>query len=243
TYVVNCFRDRWYEGWLKRNWKNSQRKPVANRDLWEPLIELAVPRIEEGTLRFSWVKGHSGDPMNDLADRLAVTARDELMLLDGAGAVQSDHSEDGGDQGIEVPWDVGPALLVVGTVTPSEDQKAVVRDAVKSLSPGSAVVSGLRRGTELLAAELALEKRLMLAVVLPFPDPATSWEDELRGRFDETYARATFDMVLNGDPSAPGQAVKIRNEWFKNAALGAVVVGDDALADRYEAAGMSVVRA
>ena len=42
TYVVNCFRDRWWEGWLRRGWKNSQGKPVANRDLWEPLIALAL---------------------------------------------------------------------------------------------------------------------------------------------------------------------------------------------------------
>ena len=72
TYVVNCFRDRWWEGWIARGWKNSQKKPVANRDLWEPLIEayLADPH----RLRFRWVKGHSADPMNDLVDRLAVQA-------------------------------------------------------------------------------------------------------------------------------------------------------------------------
>ncbi|MBA2752822.1 MAG: ribonuclease HI, partial [Actinobacteria bacterium] len=34
TYVVNCFRDRWWEGWLARGWMNKARKPVANRDLW-----------------------------------------------------------------------------------------------------------------------------------------------------------------------------------------------------------------
>ena len=39
TYVVNCFRDRWWEGWERRGWLNSQRKPVANRDLWEPFVE------------------------------------------------------------------------------------------------------------------------------------------------------------------------------------------------------------
>jgi ribonuclease HI len=72
TYVVNCFRDRWWEGWLARGWRNSQKKPVANRDLWEPLI--AAYRSDAGRLRFRWVKGHGGDPMNDLVDRLAVAA-------------------------------------------------------------------------------------------------------------------------------------------------------------------------
>jgi ribonuclease HI len=73
TYVVNCFRDRWWEGWLARDWRNAQKKPVANRDLWEPLI--AAYRADGGArLRFRWVKGHSGDPMNDLVDRLAVAA-------------------------------------------------------------------------------------------------------------------------------------------------------------------------
>ena len=71
TYVVNCFRDKWYAGWQKRGWTNSQRKPVANRDLWEPLVELVVAR---GDVTFRWVKGHGDDPMNDLVDRLAVEA-------------------------------------------------------------------------------------------------------------------------------------------------------------------------
>jgi ribonuclease HI len=71
TYVVNCFRDRWWEGWLRRGWINSQRKPVANRDLWEPMIELYR---ERGDITFSWVKGHSGDRMNDVVDVLAVEA-------------------------------------------------------------------------------------------------------------------------------------------------------------------------
>ena len=42
TYVVNCFRQRWWEGWHRRGWRNSQGKPVANRDLWEPLLDLAL---------------------------------------------------------------------------------------------------------------------------------------------------------------------------------------------------------
>jgi ribonuclease HI len=72
TYVVNCFRQRWYEGWLRRGWKNSAGKPVANRDLWEPLLAVALdPAVD---VRFEWVKGHSDDPWNDFVDRLAVEA-------------------------------------------------------------------------------------------------------------------------------------------------------------------------
>ena len=72
TYVVNCFRDRWWEGWLARGWLTKARQPVANRDLWEPLVERY--RADPGRLRFRWVKGHSTDPGNDLVDRLAVEA-------------------------------------------------------------------------------------------------------------------------------------------------------------------------
>jgi len=69
TYVVNCFRDSWWRGWLARGWVTSAKQPVANRDLWEPLVELVQQR---GDVTFRWVKGHSGDAMNDLVDRLAV---------------------------------------------------------------------------------------------------------------------------------------------------------------------------
>jgi ribonuclease HI len=71
TYVVNCFRDRWWEAWLRRGWVNSARKPVANRDLGEPLIDLYRTR---GDVTFRWVKGHGDDKMNLLVDRLAVEA-------------------------------------------------------------------------------------------------------------------------------------------------------------------------
>lgn len=72
TYVVNCFRDRWWQGWEARGWKNSQKQPVANQDLWKPLIDLY--KQHRSRIAFQWVKGHSGNPMNDLVDRLAVAA-------------------------------------------------------------------------------------------------------------------------------------------------------------------------
>ena len=70
TYVVNCFRDTWWVGWQRNGWRNSKKQPVANDDLWRPLVAL----VQSGDVTFRWVKGHSGDPMNDLVDQLAVAA-------------------------------------------------------------------------------------------------------------------------------------------------------------------------
>jgi len=71
TYVVNCFRDRWWDAWQRRGWRNSKREPVANRDLWEPLVDEVLAR---GDVVFQWVRGHSGHPLNERADLLAVSA-------------------------------------------------------------------------------------------------------------------------------------------------------------------------
>ena len=57
TYVVNCFRDEWWKGWIARGWKNSKKEPVANVDIWQPLVDL----VNSGPVTFRWVKGHSGD--------------------------------------------------------------------------------------------------------------------------------------------------------------------------------------
>lgn len=70
TYVVNCINKKWFVNWQRNGWKNSQKQPVANQDLWKPMIELYDPKLHT----FRWVKGHSGNPMNDLVDQLAVAA-------------------------------------------------------------------------------------------------------------------------------------------------------------------------
>ena len=70
TYVINCFRDKWWVRWQANGWRNAKKAPVANVDLWQPLIELVLARAP----KFRWVKGHSGDPMNDLVDAMAVAA-------------------------------------------------------------------------------------------------------------------------------------------------------------------------
>jgi len=70
AYVVNCFRDKWYERWRRNGWLNVQKKPVENRDLWEALIA----EVERHDVTWHKVVGHSGDPLNDRADALARAA-------------------------------------------------------------------------------------------------------------------------------------------------------------------------
>ena len=60
-------------------WRNAKKQPVANADLWKPLVELVVA----GGVEFQWVKGHSGDRLNDLVDQLAVAAIPRSTLRSG----------------------------------------------------------------------------------------------------------------------------------------------------------------
>jgi ribonuclease HI len=70
AYVVNCFRDKWYEAWRKNDWRNKQKKLIDNRDLWEALLV----QVERHDVTWHKVAGHSGHPLNDRADALARAA-------------------------------------------------------------------------------------------------------------------------------------------------------------------------
>ena len=84
SYVVNCFKQRWWRGWRARGWKNAKGEPVANQDLWRPLIDEVV-EVRAGEVELAWVKGHSGHPMNDLVDRLANDAARAQRAVSAAG--------------------------------------------------------------------------------------------------------------------------------------------------------------
>ena len=70
AYVVNAFLENWIENWINNNWKNSQKKPVSNIDLWKELLELLSPH------KVTWhkVKGHADNPYNNRCDQLATSA-------------------------------------------------------------------------------------------------------------------------------------------------------------------------
>lgn len=237
TYVVNCFTDRWYDGWLKRDWKNSQKKPVANRDLWEPLIEAYLAR--EAEISFSWVKGHSGVAGNEEADRLAVAEVDRLRET---LAAEANPGVDGGVAGPDAPWPVEQAIVITGAREIDDDQTEELVDAVSGLDgDNDIVVSGLRLGAELAGAEAARVAGVPIGVVLPYPDPVKVWSPGDRARFDAIVAAAHWVVTLDGDPAKPGPSIKARNAWMLDAAVGAIVVGDEKLADDAEETGLGVI--
>jgi ribonuclease HI len=61
---------KWIHGWRRNGWKTADRKPVKNAELWQELVEAAAPH----KIDWRWVKGHSGHPENERADKLACDA-------------------------------------------------------------------------------------------------------------------------------------------------------------------------
>lgn len=73
----------WLPNWKRRGWRTADKKPVKNQDLWQRLEAAMQPH----EVRWHWVKGHSGHVENELADRLANEAIDELLTRSaGEGA-------------------------------------------------------------------------------------------------------------------------------------------------------------
>ena len=63
----------WLSNWKKNNWLKSDKKPVENKDLWEQLDKI----VSKHSVNWEWVKGHSGEKGNEIADALARKGRDE----------------------------------------------------------------------------------------------------------------------------------------------------------------------
>ncbi len=74
-YVMDAFEKKWIWGWQKKGFKN-----IKNPDLWRSLLALYSKHI----IKFIWVKGHSGNPMNERCDVLATEAAD-------GGGLKIDH--------------------------------------------------------------------------------------------------------------------------------------------------------
>ena len=57
----------WIYNWKKNGWKTANKQQVKNKELWTELDLLA----KEFEIKWSWVKGHSADKLNNEVDLLA----------------------------------------------------------------------------------------------------------------------------------------------------------------------------
>ena len=229
TYVVNCFRDRWWEGWLARGWKNKANQPVANRDLWEPLIDAV--RADPGRVRFRWVKGHGTDPVNDLVDRLAVEAARTQRGRTGEGTpadlgppdVLASQARPGagpdrgpvgaGGPGASDAVPTGFRLVVAGhrppelggyDANPTADRVrthlAALLAAERELHPDVVVLTGLGLGAEQLAAEAAAAAGVPYVAVLPYPGQDGPWPAVARRHYQQLLAGSAGQVLLQTRP-------------------------------------------
>ncbi|ORC16479.1 hypothetical protein A7979_03945 [Rothia nasimurium] len=91
-YTINAIT-KWMPGWKKKGWKKSDGKPVLNVDLMKALDRAIAGRVYS----FEWVKGHTGHPLNEAADRRANEAaqayRDGRAPNTGPGLKEPSESE------------------------------------------------------------------------------------------------------------------------------------------------------
>ena len=251
TYVKDGL-EKWSVGWKRNGWKTKAGQPVKNREIWEPLVAARDARRDQ--LRFEWVKGHSGDVMNDLVDELAVVERDRFRAglgptpgAPGGGGKLRDLAPD--EQRAErrqrdgrIP--AGHLLVAVGLGpdglggwNPNPTADDVRRrlgewiTAQSQLHPDLVVVTGLRPGAELLAAEAALRADVPYAAVIAFPDQDRSLSSAARARFADLRDRAAevvaFEKKVPKDRSAFAKALARRDAWLASIADQAVMVWDE----------------
>ncbi len=253
TYVKDGL-EKWSVNWIRNGWMTKDRKPVKNKEIWVPLLEEKDRRGSE--VRFEWVKGHSGDVMNDLVDELAVIQRDAFRTAIGgtiAGspggggkisdlAVDEQRAERRRRDGRIPP---GHLVLVLGLPpgelggwernAMSDDVRRRLRQWIEAqavLHSDLVVLTGLRPGSELLAAEAAIEAELPYAAAIGFPGIDRNLSTASRARFAELTARARHIIQVEKkspvDTAAFVKAMERRDTWLINAADQAVLVWDQA---------------
>jgi hypothetical protein len=245
TYVVNCFRQGWWKGWIERGWRNAKKEPVANRDLWEPFVTLVRGR---GDVVFNWVKGHSGDVMNDAVDLLATRAA-ATQVAEAGDRLQPEvlaeraatGARAGAGRGSEGALVAGHGIAVSGhrppelggydenpTVAAVRQRLGEILGAKASMHPDLVVLTGLGLGAEQLAAEAAAALGLPYVAVLAYPDPDAVWPQASKDTFRALLTAARDVVVLQREApktkQLAGQASARRDAWLARHAAEAIVV-------------------
>lgn len=261
TYVKNGL-ESWSKGWVRNGWRTKAGEPVKNRDLWQELLAVVDAR-PKGEVDFEWVKGHSGDAMNDLVDQLAVVQRD-AHRSGGAGSVAGSAGGGGGGRLADLPPDeqraerrrrdpripAGHLLLVLGHTpdrlggwdpNPVADKVradlATIIDGLARVKSDLVVLTGTRPGAELLAAEAAATVEVPFVAVVGFPGIEKNLSTAARQRGEAVRSQAAAVVQLEkkepADTDAFRKAMVRRDAWLVAAADEAVLVWDE-VDDRYD---------
>lgn len=82
AYVVNAINDKWTVKWKLNGWKTTKGADVKNRELWEELMSLLMAFKSNGIkISFIKVKGHNGNALNEMADKVARSQVEEAKLM------------------------------------------------------------------------------------------------------------------------------------------------------------------
>ena len=268
TYVKNGL-ESWSKGWIRNGWRTKAGEPVKNQDLWQDLLA-AVDARPRGEVTFEWVKGHSGDAMNDLVDQLAVVQRDAHRKGAGAGAASDGGPGAGSGAGssggklADLPPEeqraerrrrdpripAGHLLLVLGHTpdrlggwdpNPVADKVrsdlALIIDGLARVKQDLVVLTGVRPGAEVLAAEAAASVEVPYVAVVGFPGIDKNLSGAARERGEAAKAAASAVVQLErkepADTDAFRKAMIRRDAWLVAAADEAVLVWDE-VDDRYD---------
>lgn len=77
AYVVNAVTKGWLQNWQGNGWETKEGKPIKNKRIWQKMYKLLYEKGLNVTM--IKVRGHKGDPLNELADKSAVEAKQRIM--------------------------------------------------------------------------------------------------------------------------------------------------------------------
>jgi ribonuclease HI len=247
-YVVDCFRQGWHEQWERKGWKTAGGKPVANQDLWQPLLE--AYHAHDDRIAFDWVKGHSDDPTNDIVDRLATeaartqTGRAGTWPPTALGEPDRPSADTAPAQHRQLASIPGWRLVALGLRPPAlggyDPANPVAADVRRKLAetltglrtvhPDLHLLTGLALGAQQFAAEAAVVADVPYTAVLAHPHPESVWPPPAQHRYLELLAGAAAHVTLSGRQPRSRQEAAIaagrRDRALIDAAHGALVVWD-----------------
>ncbi|MDR1551887.1 MAG: ribonuclease HI [Prevotellaceae bacterium] len=79
-YVVDAINEGWLKSWERTHFKNKK-----NPDLWMRFLKV----YRRHNIRFVWIEGHAGNPLNELCDKMAVEASMQANLQEDKGYILS----------------------------------------------------------------------------------------------------------------------------------------------------------